>query len=106
MTILDKFGKLNEKHGAWLMVWLAVIVIGILSWKIPSTLEGMSYLSAVGDSFGLRVVKLAVFDMHVLGVLYFYGGNTWNIVQLCKTKPVSTAIMLAAIFVGSAMMLM
>ena len=85
---------------------LAVCFLVLLGHTLPSTLDGMSYIDAVKDAFGLRMAKLAVFDLHAVGVLYFYGGRDWNITQLFKTKPISTSLILSAIFIGSAMMLM
>jgi hypothetical protein len=103
---VHKVDKLNENHGALIIAGIAVLLVCLLAVFLPPTLDGMSYGAAVGDSFGLRIAKLAVFDLHAVGVLYFYGGRSWKVTQLFKTKPISTALLLAAIFIGSAMMLM
>jgi hypothetical protein len=103
---MNKVDKLNENHGALFLAGVAILVVCLLAVFLPPTLDGMSYAAAVGDSFGLRIAKLAVFDLHAVGVLYFYGGRSWKITQIFKTKPISTALLLAAIFIGSAMMLM
>ena len=103
---MKKFDKINEKHGVWIMAGVAALAVGILAVVLPPTIDGMNYFAAISDSFGLRLAKLAAFDLHSLGVLYFYGGRNWNITQLFKTKPISTSIILAAIFIGTAMMLM
>ena len=102
----NRVDKLNELHGAFILAGVAILALCLLAVFLPPTLDGMSYAAAVGDSFGLRLAKLAVFDLHAVGVLYFYGGRSFRIVQMFKTKPVSTALLLAAIFIGSAMMLM
>ena len=96
----------NENFGAMLMAAMAACFLVVLSHSLPSTLDGLSYMDAIKDAFGLRIAKLAVFDLHAVCVLYFYGGNSWKVVQLLKTKPISTSLLLVAIFVGSAMMLM
>jgi hypothetical protein len=98
--------RVNEKVGAYLLALFAVCFIVFLSYTLPPTMEGLSYTSAVQDALGLRVVKLALFDIHAIGVLYFYGGRSWDIVHTFKLKPISTALLLAAIFIGSALMLM
>ena len=97
---------INENFGATLMVSAAVCFLLFLAHTIPSTLDGLSYMDAIKDAFGLRIAKLAIFDLHAVCLLYFYGGKEWNIVQSFKTKPISTALIIAATLVGSAMMLM
>jgi multisubunit Na+/H+ antiporter MnhC subunit len=103
MNIVD---KVNENHGAFIVSGIAVALICLLAWVLPNTLSGMNYIEAIGDSLGLRITKLALFDLHAVGVLYLYGGKSWSIVRLFKTKPVSTALLLTAILIGSALMLM
>ena len=98
--------KLGETFGAVLMASIAVCFLLFLGRTLPSTLDGMSYIDAVKDAFGLRMAKLAIFDLHAVGVLYFYGGRDWNIAQLFKNKPISTSLILLALLVGSALMLM
>lgn len=98
--------KLDENFGAVLMVSITVCFLVFLGYTLPNTLDGMDYFDAIKDALGLRVTKLALFDFHAIAVLHFAGGRNWNITQMLKTKPVSTAILLAAVFIGSAMMLM
>ena len=97
---------INENLGAALVASVAVCFLMFLAHTIPSTLDGMSYMDAIKDAFGLRIAKLAIFDLHAIGILYFYGGKEWKIIQSLKTKPISTALILTAILIGSAMMLM
>jgi len=106
MNVKTRLDSLNENHGAFILTGVAILVVCLLAVFLPPTLDGMNYGAAVVDSLGMRLIKLAVFDLHAVGVLYFYGGRSWKVAQTFKSKPVSTALLLAAIFIGSAMMLM
>ena len=106
MNAKTRLDSWNENHGAFILAGISLLAVCLLAVFLPPTLDGLNYGAAVVDSLGLRLIKLAVFDLHAVGVLYFYGGRSWKVAQVFKTKPVSTALLLAAIFLGSAMMLM
>ena len=98
--------KINETFGALLMVLIALGFVIFACGALPATMDGMSYIDAIKDAFGLRVAKLAVFDVHCVAALYFYGGRSFNISETFKVHPGATAAILSASFIGSALMIM
>jgi hypothetical protein len=98
--------KVNETHGVWILTAFVVLFVICAAAYLPGTLDGLNYGGAVLDALGLRLVKLAVFDVHFIGLLYFWGGKSFKIVRTFKLKPISTALLIAAALVGSALVLM
>ena len=98
--------KINENLGAWIFAFLVVLFVICAAVYLPGTLDGLNYGGAVLDALGLRLAKLALFDIHCIGLLYFWGGRSFKISQVFKSKPVSTALILLAVLLGSALVLM
>lgn len=98
--------KINETAGALLMVGVAVAFTLYLGQTLPLPMEGVNYADAAKDTLGLRILKLALFDLHAVGIFYFYGGNSWKTIELMKKYPFSTSVILGAIVLGSAIVLM
>ena len=98
--------KINENWGAWILAVFVIWFVGCAAIYLPGTLDGLSYAGAVIDALGLRLAKLALFDIHCIGLLYFWGGRSFKISKIFKAKPISTALILLAILLGSALVLM
>lgn len=98
--------KINENWGAWALTIFVVLFVICAAIYLPGTLDGLNYGAAVLDALGLRLAKLALFDIHCVGLLYFWGGRSFKISRIFKQKPVSTALILLAVLLGSALVLM
>jgi hypothetical protein len=101
--------KIAEGFFAVVMLVVAAVLVIINSATLPPTLDGLSQATAIQDSMGLRVVMMAVFDLHTFALIYLIGGRSFKTIpELLKGSfgRVAFGAIAAAWILGSALVVM
>lgn len=98
----------DEKLLAIGIVIIATIFVSINNFTLPPTLDGMSQAVAIQDTMGLKIVQMAILDMHTALLIYLIGGHTFKTIKEMTTTAigkVALGIVIAAWILGTALVL-
>lgn len=98
--------RFNEYYLTGAILLLSILTVLGLNAALPQVNDTMNYLEAVGDNLGLRLIALAIFDVHTAALLYFVVSREYKTLPtLLRTQngAIGFGLIVAAWLVGSAL---